>query len=229
MEDKILKAIQHIRLKCKKRTTYQIIFSFLNNGASLDPKLLHEVLNKMEIDGHIRKTGKSKNAPFFVKSHLINNNKNIASETFSTENNTVSPLQQENLSSPVTVKSLEVFIDRAYSNLETNTPKSSKVKIPTKAWCDYILKQSNSQRHSEFLTDLFLQGEIIFLREELVKKQNTIDKLLHVLSVDIKIIKGDEQNMSHKSCQINLLTEKCNSNDKTINIYNNLNDCIIDQ
>ena len=26
-----------------------------------------------------------------------------------------------------------------------------------------------------------------------------------------------------------MLTEKCNSNDKTINVYNNLNDCIIDQ
>ena len=38
-----------------------------------------------------------------------------------------------------------------------------------------------------------------------------------------------EQKISHKSSQINLLTEKCNSNDKTINIYNNLNDCIIDQ
>ena len=134
MEDKILKAIQHIRLKCKKRATSQNIFSFLNKGASLiDTKLFHEVLNKMEIDGYIDKAGRDKNASFFVKSHLIDNNKNIASETFSTENNTVSPLQQENLSSPVTVKSLEVFIDRAYSNLETNTPKSSKVKIPTKA------------------------------------------------------------------------------------------------
>ena len=28
---------------------------------------------------------------------------------------------------------------------------------------------------------------------------------------------------------INLLTEKCNSNDKTINVYTNLNDYIIDQ
>ena len=26
-----------------------------------------------------------------------------------------------------------------------------------------------------------------------------------------------------------MLTEKCNSNDKTINVYHNLNDCIIDQ
>ena len=187
MEDKILKAIQHIRLKCKKRTTYQIMFSFLNNGASLDPKLLHEVLNKMEIDGHIRKTGKSKNAPFFVKSHLINNNKNIASETFSTENYTVSPLQQQNLSSPVTVKSLKAFIGRAYNNLETNTPKSSKVKTPTMARCYYILKQLISRRHNESLTNLFLQDEIIFSREEQVNKQNTIDKPLQVLSVDSKI------------------------------------------
>ena len=91
------------------------------------------------------------------------------------------------------------------------------------------MKQLNSQRHNEFLTDLFLQDEIIFLREELVNKQNTIDKLLQVLSVDSKIIKRDEQKISHKSCQINLLTEKCNSNDKTINIFNNLNDCVIDQ
>ena len=49
------------------------------------------------------------------------------------------------------------------------------------------------------------------------------------LSVDSKIIKHDEQKISHKSCQINLLTEKCNSNDKKINVYNNLNDYIIDQ
>ena len=79
------------------------------------------------------------------------------------------------------------------------------------------------------MTDLFLQEERIFLREELVNKQNKIDKLLQVLTVDSKIIKRDEQKISHKSCQINLLTEKCNSNDKTINIYNNLNDCIVDQ
>ena len=182
----------------------------------------------MEIDGYIFETGRGENASFFVKSHLIDNNKNIVSDAFSTENNTVSPLQQKNLSSPVTVKSPEAFTDRTYNNLETNTPKFSKVKTPTKARCDYILKQLNSQRHNESLTDLLLQDEI-FLREELEKKENTIDKLLQVLSVNSKIIKRDEQKISHKSCQINLLTEKCNSNDKTINIYNNLNDCIIDQ
>ena len=209
MEDKILKAIQHIRIKCKKRVTPQNIFSFLNKGASfIDAKLFHEV--------------------FFVKSHLIDNNNNIVSDAFSTENNSVSSLQQENLSSPVTVKSPEAFTDRTYNNLETNTPKFSKVKTPTKARCDYILKQLNSQRHNESLTDLLLQDEI-FLREELEKNENTIAKLLQVLSVDSKIIKRDEQKISHKSCQINLLTEKCNFNDKTINIYNNLNDCIIDQ
>ena len=93
----------------------------------------------------------------------------------------------------------------------------------------YILKQLNSLRHNESLTDLFLQDETTFLREELVNKQNTIDKLLQVLSVDIRIMKHDEQKISHKSCEISLLTEKCNSNDKAINIYNNLNDCIIDQ
>ena len=70
---------------------------------------------------------------------------------------------------------------------------------------------------------------MIFLREELVNKQNTIDKLLQVSFVESKIIKCDEQEISHKSCQINLLTEECNSNDKTINIYKNLNDCIIDE
>ena len=91
------------------------------------------------------------------------------------------------------------------------------------------MKQLKSQRHNESLTDLFLPDEVIFLREELVNKQNAIDKLLQVLPIDSKIIKRDEQKISHKSCQINLLTEKCNSNDKTINIYNNLNDCIIDQ
>ena len=175
------------------------------------------------------KTGRGKNASFFVGSHLVDNNKNIVSDAFSNENNTASPLQQENLLSPVTVKSSEAFTDKTYNNQESNTPKFSKVKTPTKTRCDYILKQLNSQRHNESLTDLFLPDEVIFLREELVNKQNTIDKLLQVLSVDSKIIKRDEQKISHKSCQINLLTEKCNSNDKTINIYKNLSNWIIDQ
>ena len=91
------------------------------------------------------------------------------------------------------------------------------------------MKQLKSQRHNESLTDLFLPDEVIFLREELVNKQNAIDKLLQVLPIDSKIIKRDEQKISHKSCQINLLTEKCNSNDKTINIYKNLSNWIIDQ
>ena len=68
------------------------------------------MLNKTEIDGYIFKTGRGKNTSFFVKSHLIDNNKNIVSDVFSTENNTVSPLQQKNLSSPVTVKSLRLLL-----------------------------------------------------------------------------------------------------------------------
>ena len=62
MEDKILRAIQYIRLKCKKRVTSQNIFSFLNKGTSIvDAKLFHEVLNKMEIEGYIFKKGRGKN------------------------------------------------------------------------------------------------------------------------------------------------------------------------
>ena len=166
MEDKILKPIQRIRLKCKKKVTSQNIFSFLNKSASfIDAKLFHEVLQGIEIYSYIFKTGRGKNESFFVGSHLVDNNKNIVSDAFSTENNTISPLQLENFSSPVTVKSPEAFTDRTYNNLETNTPKFSKVKAPTKARCDYILKQLNSQRHNESLTDLLLQEEI-FLREE---------------------------------------------------------------
>ena len=91
------------------------------------------------------------------------------------------------------------------------------------------MQQINSQRHTQSSIDLFLQDEIVFLREELVNKQNTIDKLLQVLTVDSKTIKRDERKVSHKSCQINLLTEKFNSDDKTINIYNDLRECVIDQ
>ena len=176
MEDKTLKAIQHIRLKCKKRVTSQKVFSFLNKDASfIDAKLFHEVLDRMEIDGYIFKTGRVKNASFFVGGHLIDGNKKIVSDAFSTGNNTVSPLQQENLLSPVTVKSPEAFTDRTYSGLETNIPKFSKVKTLLRQSCDCFLKQLNSKRHDESLTDLFLQDEIIFLREELISKQNTID------------------------------------------------------
>ena len=158
MEDKILKAIQHIRLKCKRRVTSQKIFSFLNEGASfIDAKLFHEVLDEIEIYGYIFKRGRGKNASFFVGRYLIDDIKNILSDAFSTGNNTISPVQQENLSSPVTVKSPEAFTDRTYSGLETNIPKFSKVKTPTKGRCDCFLKQLNSQRNDESLTDLFLQ------------------------------------------------------------------------
>ena len=162
----------------------------------------------MEIDDYIFKTERGKNASFFVGSHLIDGNKKIVADAFSTGKNY--------LLSPVTVKSPEAFTDRTYSGLETNTSKFSKVKTPAKARCDCFPKQLNSQRHDESLTDLFLQDGIIFLREELVSKQNTIDKLLQVLSVDSKNIKRDGHKISHKSCQINLLPEKCNSNDKTM-------------
>ena len=230
MEDKILKAIQYIRLKCNKRVTSQNIFSFLNKGASIvDAKLFHEVLNKMEIEGYIFKKGRGKNASFFVKRNLIDNNKNIVLDAFSSENNIASPLQQENISSPVTVANREAFIDSTYNNLPSNTPNFSQVKTPTKDRGGYILQQINSQRHNQFSTNLFLQDEIVFLREELVNKQNTIDKLLQVLTVDSKTIKRDEQKISHKSCQINLLTEKFNSIDKTINIFNDLRECVIAQ
>ena len=111
----------------------------------------------MEIDGYIFKTGRGENASFFVGRHLIDGNKKIVSDAFSTGNNTVSPLQQENLLSSATVKGPEAFTDRTYSGLETNTPKFSKVKTPAKARCDCFLKQLNSKRHDESLTDLFLQ------------------------------------------------------------------------
>ena len=171
MEDKILKAIQHIRLKCKKRVTSQNIFSFLNKGASLvDTKLFHEVLNKMETDGYVFKKGNGNNASFFVKSHLIDNNKNVVSNTFPADNNTASLVQQINLVSPETVESLEAFIDRNYNNLPANTPKFAQVKTPTKTRCDHVSKQLNSQRHNGPSTDLFLQDEIIFFRGRVIKQ-----------------------------------------------------------
>ena len=150
-------------------------------------------------------------------------------DVFSTENNIASPLQQENISSPVTVVNREAFIDSAYNNLPSNTPNFSQVKTPAKDRGGYILQQINSQRHNKSSTDLFLQDEIVFLWEELVNKQNAIDKLLQALTVDSKSIKRDEEKISHKSCQINLLTEKMNSNDKTINICDDLRECVIDQ
>ena len=51
-------------------------------------------------------------------------------QMLSTENNDVSPLQQENLSLPVTVNSLEAFTNRTYNNLETNTPKLRHLQRP---------------------------------------------------------------------------------------------------
>ena len=80
------------------------------------------MLDRIEIDGYIFKTGRGKNASFFVGSHLIDGNKKIVSDAFSTGNNTVSPLQQENLLSPVTVKSPEAFTDRTYSGRHLQSP-----------------------------------------------------------------------------------------------------------
>ena len=118
-------------------------------------------------------------------------------DAFSTENNIASPPQQENISSPETVANHEAFIDSTYNNLPSNTPNFSQVKTPTKDQGGYILQQINFQRHNQSSTDLFLQDEIVFLREDLVNKQNTIDKLLQVLTVDSKTIKRDEQKISH--------------------------------
>ena len=86
----------------------------------------------MEKEGYIFKKGRGKNASFFVKRNLIDNNKNIASDAFSTDNNIASPLQQENISSPVTVANRETFIDSIYNNLPSNTPNFGQVKTPTK-------------------------------------------------------------------------------------------------
>ena len=166
MEDKILKVIQYIRLKCKKRVTSENIFSFLNKGASIvDAKLFPAVLNKMEIEGCIFKKGRGKNASFFVKRNLIDNNKNIVLDAFSTENNIASTLQEENISSPVTVANREAFIDSTYNNLPSNTPNFSQVKTPTKDRGGYILQQINSQRHNQSSSDLFLQEEIVFFEK----------------------------------------------------------------
>ena len=52
------------------------------------------------------------------------------------------------------------------------------------------------------LIDEFFEGEILFLREELVRKELTIDKLLSILSTSDDIIERDKQKVSHKSCQI---------------------------
>ena len=118
----------------KSNTTHQNVKkSYISEykGASfIDAKIFHEVLNKMEIDGYICETGRGENASFFVKSHLIDNNKNIVSNAFSTENNDVSLLQQENISLPVTVNSPEAFTNRTYNNLETNTPKLRHLQRP---------------------------------------------------------------------------------------------------
>ena len=76
------------------------------------------------------KTGRGKTASFFVGSHLVDNNKNIASDAFSNENNTASPLQQENLLSPVTVKGSEAFTDKTYNNQESNTSKLRHLQRP---------------------------------------------------------------------------------------------------
>ena len=72
MEEKILNAIKHIRLKCKKRVTSQRIYSFTYKGALfLESNSFQDFMIGLEIDGYISKRGKGKSASYFIRKKFI--------------------------------------------------------------------------------------------------------------------------------------------------------------
>ena len=65
MEENIA-AIQHISLKSKQRVTSQRIFRFIKGALSIGCELFQDCINGLEIDGHIYKKKRGKNASFFI-------------------------------------------------------------------------------------------------------------------------------------------------------------------
>ena len=86
MEEKILNGIQHIRSKCKKRVTYQRIYSFINKGALfLDSDLFQDFMVGLKIDGYISKRGKEKSASYFARKKFIDSSSNEENQNSNNE------------------------------------------------------------------------------------------------------------------------------------------------
>ena len=153
MESKILNAIQYIRTNKKQKVTSRRIYRFINMEASvLDEGLLQELLVKLKTEGKIYETGKGENASFFVN-----------------KTNTVSSEQNFSLSSSlntsVNLESLESFIDNNLLRIKSNaqhTPRDDSENLKRSSECFY---RNNLEKCDSFTSDIFLQEEILFLKE----------------------------------------------------------------
>ena len=116
MEEKILKAIQHIRSKCKKRVTSQRIYSFINKGALfLESNSFQKFLVGLEIDGYISKRGKRKSASYFVRKKFIDSSSNEKNEN---SDNGISMQQNAPFSSPQIIRKARKDIEKENIELE---------------------------------------------------------------------------------------------------------------
>ena len=129
MEENILNAIQHIRSKCKKRVTSQIIYSFVNKGALfLESNSFQDFMIGLEIDGYIcKKRGKGKSASYFVRNKFSSIEKNENS------NNGISMQQNVRFSSPQTIEKARKDIKKKkveVEGIQKNTPLLNRYGTP---------------------------------------------------------------------------------------------------
>ena len=125
MEEKILNAIQHIRLKCKKRVTSQRIYSF--GALFLESNSFQDFMIGLKIDGYICKRGKGKSASYFVRKKFSSIEKNKNS------NNGISMQQNVQFSSPQTIEKAHKDIEKKkveVEDIQKNTPLLNRYDTP---------------------------------------------------------------------------------------------------
>ena len=107
-----------------------------------------------------------------------------------------------------TVANLKAFFDETYISTIQKAPIFDPYKTLQNNHCNDIASTSFSMGKECGFIDEYLQGKILFLQEELSRKQVAIDRVLSILSANNSIIEHRGQNIPHKSCQICQLNEK---------------------
>ena len=170
MEEKILNAIQHIRSKCKKRVTYQKIYSFINKGAVfLESNSFKDSMCGLVIDGYISKRDNGKSPSNFIRKKFIDSSSNDKISRISIQQNAP-------FSSPQTSEKVSKDIDK-----ENFEPENIQKNTPLLNHCDTAQPRSHQREienahlnKSPYCLDNFLPEEIGFLRKELDNKQKII-------------------------------------------------------
>ena len=168
MEEKILNAIQHIRLKFEKKSN----ISFLESDS------FQYFMIALENDGNISKRGKGKSASYFVRKNFFDSSSN---EKKKNSNNEISQQQVEPFSSPQRIEKVN-----KHGNIDLgNTPESTSILHydDTPQPCNHQRKIENVHLNkSAHGLDKFLQEKVGLIRKFLDNKQRIIDNLINSLN-----------------------------------------------